>query len=286
MTELDYTNDLDKLSEWVGRTIETVDVIRAGPMRMLEHTLGRPGELVDGDVMPPLRHFITHLTSAPASRMGRDGHPERGSFLPPVALPRRMWAGGRFTFDGDLQIGDEVTKTSTIDKVEMKEGRSGVLCFVTVKHQLAVAGTVRIGEEQDLVYREDPAPDSPKPQPKPPPTNASFSRVITPSEIMLFRYSALTFNAHRIHYDREYARSVEGYPNLVFHGPLTATLLADLAVSESGGSLASFEFRGMAPLFDDQPFTISGVRDDRVVDLWATTPGGGVAMKASATLQF
>lgn len=286
MTEFDYTNDLEKLSEWVGRSTEMVDVIGVGPIRMLEHTLDRPGELRDGDVMPPLRHIITHLTSATASRMGRDGHPERGPFLPPVALPRRMWAGGRFTFDGDLHIGDVVTKTSTIDKIEMKEGRSGLLCFVTVRHQLAVDGAVRINEEQDLVYREDPAPDAPKSQPKPAPTNAGFSRVITPSEIMLFRYSALTFNAHRIHYDREYARSVEGYPNLVFQGPLTATLLADLAVSETGGSLAAFEFRGLAPLFDDQPFTVSGVRDGHVVNLWATTPEGGVAMQATATVQF
>ncbi len=284
MTEFEYTNDLDKLSEWVGRTERIVDVISARAVNMLEHTLDRPGDLKDADTMPPLRHFITHLTSASASRVGRDGHPERGPFLPPVALPRRMWAGGRLEFSGDLRIGDEVVKTSTVDKIEMKEGRSGPLCFVTVKHTLEVEGAIRLTEEQDLVYREDPATDAPKLQPKPAPTDAAFSKMVEPSEVMLFRYSALTFNGHRIHYDRDYARSVEGYPALVFHGPLTATLLADLAVSETGAQLASFKFRGLAPLFDTQPFSVSGKQSGDIVELWATTPDGGLAMSAQATI--
>lgn len=261
-----------------------VEVISTAWCRKMEETLGREAVLNDGDALPPLWHFITHLTSVPLGGLGRDGHPRRGRFLPPVALPRRMWAGGRLTFDADLRLGEEVEKTSTIDKIAMKNGRTGSLCFVTVKHELVAGGDVCVTEEQDLVYREDPAPDALKPEPMPAPSGAQFSQIVTPSEVMLFRYSALTFNSHRIHYDRDYARSVEGYPNLVFHGPLTATLLADLAVTETGQRLAAFSFRALSPLFDTEPFTISGRRDGQSVELWATTPAGGLAMQANAEL--
>ena len=284
MNDSNYTNDLDTLRTWVGRTQEHVEVINVAHCNLMEQTLDRAPVLQNGDPLPPLWHFITHLSSATLSRLGRDGHPMRGDFLPPVALPRRMWAGGRFTFHGDITLGDEVTKRSSVENIELKEGRTGSLCFVTVQHELAVDGEVRVVEEQDLVYREDPAPDAPKPAPKPAPERADFTRTISPSEVMLFRYSALTFNGHRIHYDRDYARDVEGYQSLVFHGPLTATLLADLAVAETGKRLTSFTFRGLAPLFDDEPFTISGSRDGDELSLWATTPSGGIAMQASATV--
>ncbi len=284
MSDVPYTNDLETLQEWVGRSETVVERVSAQWCQKLENTLGRESVLADGDALPPLWHFIMHLGSVPMAGIGSDGHPKRGRFLPPVALPRRMWAGGRFTFDGQICLGDEVTKTSTIDKIEMKTGRSGSLCFVTVKHDLSVGGELRISEEQDLVYREDPDPAASKPQPKPAPTDADFSQVVTPSEVMLFRYSALTFNSHRIHYDRTYAREVEGYEALVFQGPLTATLLADLATAETGQPIGAFSFRGMSPLFDSDPFTISGKRDGDSVELWATAPGGGLAMQAHAEL--
>jgi len=297
VSDIPYTNDLETLRPWVGRTQELVETVQAASCRRMEATLNREPSLEIGDVLPALWHFITHVPDVPMSRLGRDGHPMRGGFLPPVALPRRMWAGGRFRFHGDIHVGDEVTKRSTIDDITMKDGRTGPLCFVTVTHQLLVDGDVRIEEEQDVVYREDPAPDAeqdvvyredpapdtPKPEPKPAPDGADFTRTVTPSEAMLFRYSALTFNSHRIHYDRDYAREVEGYDGLVFHGPLTATLLADLAMTETTKPLASFSFRGLAPLFDDAAFTISGVNTADGCDLWATTPSGGIAMKASAT---
>lgn len=286
MNDYNYTNDLGTLQTWVGRTQEHTEVISAAHCNLLELTLDRTPTLDDQDPLPPLWHFITHLDSETLSNLGPDGHPKRGGFLPPVALPRRMWAGGRISFTGKIRLGDEVTKLSTVEKVEMKEGRTGSLCFVTVKHELLIDEEVRITEEQDLVYREDPAPDAPKPSPKPAPDEAQFSRTITPSEVMLFRYSALTFNSHRIHYDREYARNAEGYQGLVFHGPLTATLLADLAVRETGKRLASFSFRGLAPLFDDEPFTISGTREGSELSLWASTPSGGLAMQASATIEY
>lgn len=284
MTEPHYTNDLDVLQQWVDRSEQRVEQISTPWCRLMEQTLDREPAISDGDALPPLWHFIMHLNSAPLSGLGRDGHPKRGPFLPPVALPRRMWAGGRFTFHRPIHLGETVAKTSTISAVEAKDGRSGALCFVTVNHELAVDGEVCIVEEQDLVYREDPIPGAPRREPKPAP-DGHFSRTITPSEVMLFRYSALTFNGHRIHYDREYARGVEGYDGLVVHGPLTATLLADLAVLETGEQLASFSFRGLAPLIDTEPFTVAGTREGDTVELWAQTPAGAMAMHASATLR-
>jgi 3-methylfumaryl-CoA hydratase len=284
MTDVPATNDLDILLQWKGRSESLTEAISASDCQKMQNTLDRDATLNTGDELPPLWHFIAHTTSAPQSGLGRDGHPKRGGFLPPVQLPRRMWAGSRLSFDGTIRIGDQVTKTSTIKDVAMKTGRSGSLCFVTVQHELSVEGDIKISEQQDLVYREDPAPDTPAPPPKPTPTDADFSRVITPTEVMLFRFSALTFNGHRIHYDRDYSSNVEGYGGLVFHGPLTATLLADMAVSETGGTLASFSFRGVAPLLDTEPFTISGTRQGQSLKLWATTPSGGLAMDASAEL--
>ena len=277
------TNDLDVLLQWKDRAETSTERISAEQCRRMQETLDRIAELNVGDPLPPLWHFITHLTSAPLSRLGRDGHPQRGGFLPPVALPRRMWAGGRFSFTGSIRLGDEVTKTSTIHQIETKTGRTGPLCFVTVRHELAVHGETRVTEDQDLVYREDPAPDALRPQPRPAPRDADWTRIIEPSEVMLFRYSALTFNGHRIHYDRDYARDVEGYDGLVFHGPLTATLLADLAASEMG-PLATFSFRALSPLFDTAPFRIAGVRDGGRARLWAATPGGALAMDAEASI--
>jgi 3-methylfumaryl-CoA hydratase len=165
----------------------------------------------------------------------------------------------------------------------MKTGSTGSLCFVTVRHDLSVDGQVCVSEEQDLVYRDDPDPDAPVRAPKPAPTTSDVSRTVEPSEVLLFRYSALTFNGHRIHYDRDYATSVEGYPGLVVHGPLTATLLAGLAAEH--GALRTFSFRGMAPLFDMNPFLIRAQRTAEGMDLWAETPSGGLAMQAEVTFE-
>jgi 3-methylfumaryl-CoA hydratase len=279
----DPTNDIETLLTWKGRTETATEVISPDWCMRMQHSLDRTEELSVGDPLPPLWHFTLHLGSVPLSGLGRDGHPKRGGFLPPVALPRRMWAGGHCTFHGDILIGDTVTKTSTIDDVVMKTGRTGDLCFVTVRHELAAGGEARIVEEQDLVYREHPTADAPKPEPKPAPLEADWERTIEPSSVMLFRYSALTFNGHRIHYDRDYARDVEGYAGLVFHGPLTATLLADLALAEGGRPLATFSFRAMAPLFDTEPFTIAGSPTEDGAEFWARTPTGGLAMRAEAT---
>lgn len=289
MASVEPTNDLDTLLAWKGKTQTSTEVLSLETCRRMQATLDQDAPLSNGDTLPSLWHFAAHLDVVPLHNVGHDGHPKRGGFLPPVALPRRMWAGGRLTFTGDIAIGDDVTKTSSVENITMKDGRSGSLCFVMVKHELAVDGVVRITEEQDLVYREDPAADAPKPQPRPAPSNAEWTETVDPSEVMLFRYSALTFNGHRIHYDRDYSRNTEGYEGLVVHGPLTATLLADLAVQNTGRPLATFSFRGMSPLFDTAPFTINGRVESAdggsAAQLWATTPAGGLAMQAEATFR-
>ncbi len=283
LTMVEPTNDVDTLQTWVGRTESMTEVLDARHAALLRQTLNLDPNVSSGDRLPPLWHFTHFLTAAPTNTLGSDGHPARGGFLPPVALPRRMWAGGRFTFEAPLHYGEEVTRSSTILNVAMKTGSTGSLCFVTVRHDLSVDGQVCVSEEQDLVYRDDPDPDAPVRAPKPAPTTSDVSRTVEPSEVLLFRYSALTFNGHRIHYDRDYATSVEGYPGLVVHGPLTATLLAGLAAEH--GALRTFSFRGMAPLFDMNPFLIRAQRTAEGMDLWAETPSGGLAMQAEVTFE-
>lgn len=276
------TTDITVLRDWIGRTESRRDRIDPVAVDRLELTLDREPTLTAGDPLPPMWHTLAFADVVRHARLGPDGHPERGGFLPPVALPRRMWAGSRIRYDAPVPIGADAQRISTIDDVAIKEGKSGTLCFVTVSHETTVDGVVCMTEEQDLVYRDDPAPDAPKPSPKPAPTDAEVSESFTPSEVQLFRYSALTFNGHRIHYDRTYAHEVEGYDGLVVHGPLTAALLADLAV-RTAGPLREFSFRGTSPLLDTAPFTIHGRRTDDGMALWAANRAGGLAMTASST---
>ncbi len=278
------TLDPDTLCTWIGRHETRTDTLHTGPANLMEMTLDRDPVLGAGDALPPLWHWLYFLQSARISALGRDGHPAKGGFLPPVALPRRMWAGGRFGFAAPLRMGDTATKTSTIKDVALKHGRSGALCFVTVRHDLGVCGAPAFWEEHDIVYREDPKPDA---VPAPTPligTDWDMTEEITPSEVLLFRYSALTFNGHRIHYDRAYARDIEGHGGLVVHGPLLATLLIDLAGRVMNGAPArAFDFRAHSPLFDTAPFTLHARRAGDTVTLAAATPEGRLAMQATAT---
>jgi 3-methylfumaryl-CoA hydratase len=271
------------LESWIGRSETHQDVLRAEPARFMQATLGWQATLQDVAPLPPLWHWLYFLEAKPLGELGRDGHPKKGGFLPPVTLPRRMWAGGRFAFHQDVPLGSQVTKRSSIKSIAEKSGRSGSLCFVKVLHELFLKdGTLALTEEHDIVYREDPHPDAPKPRPIPAPDHAEISECVTPSQVMLFRYSALTFNGHRIHYDVDYARSVEGYDGLVFHGPLTATLLVDLAQRVFGKPPKSFEFRGLAPLAGLHPFHIEGNHEDSAMQLWARRSDGAKAMQAVA----
>jgi 3-methylfumaryl-CoA hydratase len=198
-----------------------------------------------------------------------------------------MWAGGRLEFRRPLRVGEPIERASTIASVDVKQGRSGTLVFVLVRHEIAAAGSVAIVEEHDIVYREAPRPDDPPPARKPAPADAEWRREIKPDDVLLFRYSALTFNGHRIHYDRRYVTTVEGYPGLIVHGPLLATLLADLARDHvAPAELATFSFRAAAPLFDTAPFAVCGRREpDGAVRLWAQDADGHLAMEASATVR-
>lgn len=289
----DRTLDEARLKSWIGLTETDSDLIDAGRARLLQATLDRVPDLRDGDELPPLWHWIYFPMPVRISALGRDGHPRRGGFLPPVDLPRRMWAGGRFEFRAPIRLGERIDRVSAVEDVTLKQGRSGKLCFVTVRHAFNAAdGSLRFAEEHDIVYREDPRPGArpaaPESAPESAPTGAQWQCEVEPSPVLLFRYSALTFNGHRIHYDRAYCREVEGYPGLVVHGPLIATLLADLMARQRPRShLRRFRFRAVAPLFDTEPFLLCGrsdARDSHRVELWAETPRRGLAMAASAIL--
>lgn len=270
---------------WVGRKEMIRERIAPERVAALAATLDIEGESSAGGVLPPGWHWIFFNPFVRRSGLGADGHPKRGGFLPPVPLPRRMWAGGRLSYDKPLTLGGEAVRESTIRKVESKSGRAGNLVFVTVGHTIACDGVLCIREEQDIVYREAAAPGTKAPAPSAAPTDATWSEDVGPDTVLLFRYSALTSNGHRIHYDQEYARREENYPDLVVHGPLTATLLQGFAARHAGKPLRTFEFRGMSPLFVSSSFKLEGKMAEGgapVLDLWARGPNGELAMRASA----
>ncbi len=270
-------------SAWIGRREEVTDVLEPARTNALRAALGETSPLVNGAPLPFLHHWLYFWDVRPPEGLGTDGHPLRGGFLPPVTLPRRMWAGGRLKFLKPLLVGEQVTRVSTIQKVEAKSGRSGNLVFVTVQHELAGGQGTAILEEQDIVYREAAAPGSIiAPTGDAPAPSAPWHRELFPDAVLLFRYSALTLNGHRIHYDRPYAMGEEAYPALVVHGPLQATLLADLAVRHLGKPLATFNFRGESPAFDGIPLHACGTPADGGVGLW-TEQGGRKNMSATVT---
>ena len=277
--------------DWIGRSEILRDVVTPTPVAALAATLDRdPVPPAPGDAVPPLWHWLYFLPLARQSQIGPDGHPRRGGFLPPVPLPRRMWAGSQFTFAAPLRVGDRVVRTSTIAEVTEKAGRNGPLVFVRVRHEVAREGeaAIAITEFHDIVYRDLPAPGEPAAPPRPAPIQFRWERRWTPDDVLLFRYSALTFNGHRIHYDRRYVTEVEGYPGLVVHGPLIATMLLELLRDAAPGArVATFEFRAMRPTFDLAPFLVRGepAADGRSVHLWAQALDGALAMDATATLQ-
>ncbi len=278
--------DLARLRDWIGRVRVEHDDVHPSRARALAATLDlHVSPAGDDDMLPPLWHWILFQPVARQSELGPDGHPRRGGFLPPVDLPRRMWAGGRLQLLAPLRIGQAVTRTSTIADVSAREGRSGPLVFVRVRHEIVAGGAPAIVEEHDIVYRGRPVPGEAQPAPQPAPSDAHFGRRITPDPVLLFRYSALTFNGHRIHYDHGYATQVEGYPGLVVHGPLLATLLAELLRAQRPQArLTGFAFKAVRPLFEGAPFDVCGREAPGSVALWARDPAGHLAMEATATL--
>ncbi|MFO0997326.1 MAG: acyl-CoA dehydrogenase [Alphaproteobacteria bacterium] len=273
-------------SKWIGMAQRLSDEIHLSPVRSMMALLDdTTSELTNGSALPPMWHWLYFLPRAPQSEIGPDGHPKRGDFMPPIELPRRMFAGSRVTFVNPLVIGRAAERIGTIRGVSEKEGATGRLVFVSVNYQIRQGGHVCIEEDQDIVYR---AASERTPAPAvtalPPPPSDAWVRTIRPDPVLLFRYSALTFNAHRIHFDRTYAVESEGYPGLVVHGPLTATLLVELVRQNSERPIRRFAFRARAPLFDLAPFRIVGVPSGDVVDLEATGPDGVTAMTAKVEL--
>lgn len=277
------------LRSWVGRSETREDGIDARPIALLAATLDRDDPPPrSGDAVPALWHWLYFLPAYRQSEVGSDGHAKLGGFLPPVPLPRRMWAGSRIEWHRPLRVGATATRVSRVISVTPKRGASGELVFVVVRHEISVAGHLALTEEHDIVYRNGATapPQSPAGAQPAPAAAAAWTRRIVPDAVLLFRYSALTFNSHRIHYDRRYATEVEGYPGLVVHGPLLATLLVDLLRRRlPERALGRFEFRALRPLFDSAPFDLCGrAEEDGRVALWAQGPDGVPAMQATATL--
>ncbi len=270
-------------ADWVGHREEAVDSLDLNRARALQATLDDPQDaLAAGDALPPLWHWAYFWTTAATADLGPDGHAARGGFLPPIDLPRRMWAGSRVSFLRLPSVGSEVARRSTIKSVEHKTGRSGVLAFVTVEHVVADTAGDCIVEEHDIVYREAAAKGAQVPPGEAAPAEAAWVHPVTPDPVLLFRYSALTFNGHRIHYDQPYTTGEEGYPGLVVHGPLLATLMIGLLRRERPGAVATaFRFRALRPIFDTRPFTVCGAPEDTRADLWVTDPDGFVAMQGT-----
>lgn len=278
--------DISHLRKWVGKTETSTDLVTPTPIAALSATLDLEAPHPQaGDPVPPLWHWLYFLQTHKQSELSPDGHAKLGGFLPPVPLPRRMWAGGRFEFRRPLRVGETYTRTSRILGVQEKKGRTGTLVFVVARHEIGNSEGIALTEEQDLVYRAHARPGDSAPALQPAPAGAMWERAVQPGDVFLFRYSALTFNGHRIHYDRRYATETEGYPGLVVHGPLIATLLLDLLRRHMPhADVAQFEFRAVSPLFDTSSFKVCGKpeSDGKTISLWATDAGGALAMIATA----
>ena len=275
------------LKDWIGRRAERTDWINPNHLAAWNAMLDRQDPFPrEGDPVPPGFHWTLFNPFARQSELGADGHAIKGGFLPPVPLPRRMWAGSRIRFAAPLRVGERVEQVSAIERVEEKSGRAGDLVFVTVRHTLSGVAGPAVEEEQDLVFRNAPkggvaqAPLQVERAPA-----GTFRREIVPDEVLLFRYSALTFNGHRIHYDRRYATSEEGYAGLVVHGPLLATLLLDLLRRElPAATIERFRFKALRPTFDTSPFAVEGRpgAEPNSYNLWSTDNLGQVGVEAEA----
>lgn len=282
------SDELEKLKDWIGKSESAQERASTGRIHGLFALLDKPEIPQEGDEIGPMGHWCYFMPRVPASEIGADGHPARGGFMPPVPLPRRMFGGFRATYHKPLILGEMMRRDAEIADIQIKEGRTGTLLFCTVNHKFFGESGLAIEEDHDYVYRGNPpAGNQDKSggsgQTAAAPEDHAWSREIVPDPVMLFRYSAVTFNGHRIHYDRKYVTEVEGYPALVVHGPLIATLLAELALDNNPGrSFRKFDFQARAPLFDNAPFTVAGKPTDDGCSLWSTTPSGSFSARATA----
>jgi 3-methylfumaryl-CoA hydratase len=279
--------DVDVLRRWIGRTETARDMVSLRLVRELQATLDEnDAETAIGDAAPLAMHWCLAPPVVTTSALGPDGHPARGGFLPPVPLPRRMWAGSTLRLKDRLRVGDAVERCSRIADVSVKDGRTGVLCFVTVDHEISTDRGLAIAERQNIVYRAlgpgGGTSTAQSVQLPAPPAEAAWHRDLKANPVLLFRYSALTFNGHRIHYDRSYATDEEGHPGLIVHGPLQATLLLEYAASIRGSAPQGFTFRGLQPLFDFMPFRLCAKETGAALGLWIQNGEGACTMEAEA----
>jgi 3-methylfumaryl-CoA hydratase len=282
---------MSKVMAWIGRQEIVQEQLDAQRVLQLANTLSCPMDCQDGADLPTLWHWIVTVAAIPMDKVGRDGHPQKGLFLPPIELPRRMWAGGRFEFGQAIKLGETVTRTSTIEDIKYKQGRTGELAFVTVSHAITGDQGGSIYEEHDIVYREDPKVDAKNTSAVTQPAIvvdqelSDWQQTIQADPVMLFRYSALTFNGHRIHYDREYA-AFEGYAGLVVHGPLIATYMLELIREHlPEARITKFSFRALQPIIDIHPFTVHARQEGDGVQVWATDHLGQRAMQGEADIE-
>ncbi len=277
------TIDAERLRGWIGREEVATDVVSADLVAKFNATFDVDAPFPQtGEIAPRFIHFCLTPAIRPMRALGRDGHPLRGGFMPPVPLPRRMRAGGFVAFRDDLRVGDTIERIARITDVAVKRGRSGALCFVTIENRIAVAGRPVLTETEDIAYRPDGGPAGPG---KTPPAAApgAWSRPQPVSPTLLFRYSAITFNGHRIHYDRRYAQEVEGYPGLVVHGPIQTTLLYRYAHELRGAPPTRFRFRALSPLFDDDAIALHAEEAaGGGLKVWTAKAGGPVATLGEA----
>jgi 3-methylfumaryl-CoA hydratase len=278
--------DLEHLRQWVGETRAEHDIATVRHARLMAATLDRDGlELRAGEPLPPLWHWIYFLEGLPRRALGPDGHPARGGFLPPVPLPNRMWAGGRIEFETPILLGVDMERRSQVVGVDHKRGRAGDLVFVTVLHELLVDGIRAIREEQDIVYRQPASPNAGAGSPVAPRPKGRSVKPWLPDSTQLFRYSALTFNSHRIHYDQDYCRQIEGYSDLVVQGPLSATMLAAYAEEVGGRPLKRFSYRGLRPSLLGMPLLLNSHVEGNRAMLWSASPEGDPFMHADVELR-
>jgi 3-methylfumaryl-CoA hydratase len=273
---------MEHLRSWIGRKEVVEDELPTFPAKALAATLDRQNTLDAGDDLPPLWHWIYFLKIHRQSDIDEDGNGKRGDFIPPVQLPRRMFAGAQIVFNRPVKLGQPATRESTIEDIVFKNGRTGALAFLKIRNDVRDADGIAMTEYQDLVYRE-PMAASQGAQARPEERRADWTETVDPDDALLFRYSALIFNAHRIHLDREYAMQRQGYGGLVVHGQLVATMLAELAQKNISDRMTAFRFKAIRPILDTAPFTLCGARVGESATLWARDGVGEVAMEAEAS---
>ncbi|HET9490173.1 MAG TPA: MaoC family dehydratase N-terminal domain-containing protein [Methylomirabilota bacterium] len=280
--------NIDDLKSHIGRTLTATDVLHPGPANLLRLAFGRPEpELREGDPLPPAWLALYFLPRFATAELRPDGSPRDTGVIPPMPLPRRMFAGERVRLHRALRLGETVRRETELADISMKTGGTGTLVFVTVTSRVFGPEGLALEDERHTAFREEvkPGERNRAPRREPAPADVPWRRRVTPEPVLLFRFSALTFNSHRIHYDRPWATEVEGYPGLVVHGPLTTTLLIDFARDQNPGRrIVAYATQARAPLFDTAPFELRGRPTDKGCELWAVTPEGTVAMSAEVEL--